>query len=492
MIIPIGLKDKFNRTSPADDAANFGAAALAPEPARLLNALFKLGVKETGRTDIVQALLTGVPGLTQIGSKPVPADTLKVNLGVPPSATPNRFGVLANDVAGFPNGRRLTDDVVDIELRVIAGALLQARAGRQADPARGRRRHERQAVPHDVPVRRAARLGVRLEAQASRARPRAGAPAAGLTDPRGQARCVALRNGPGPTGRPLPMTAHPSHRALAVLVSFAAALAAFLLLRGAEPPSPRAGGAGAVAPSASRPAREHRREIARLQGARARRAARHRPARAARRRLPPEGARDRRSRASTRAPTDCCARRSPRKPGDADALVASAGLALSRHDFRRGLALARRARAARPAALAAYPALVDALVELGRFGAAERALQRLVDAKPALAAYARVSYLRELHGDLDGAVAAMRRAIDAGGPTPESVAAVQSLLGGLELARGRPDAAERRAPRRARRGARLSGGRGGARPPRGRARRPRRRDPPLARRWPSGCRCPST
>ena len=132
VIVPIGLKDKFNRTSPADDAANFGAAALAPEPARLLNALFGLGVKETNRTDIVQALLTGVPGLTQIGSKPAPADTLKVNLGVPPSASPNRFGVLAGDTAGFPNGRRLSDDVVDIELRVIAGALLApAQGGKQ-------------------------------------------------------------------------------------------------------------------------------------------------------------------------------------------------------------------------------------------------------------------------------------------------------------------------------------------------------------------------
>ena len=129
MIIPIGLKDKFNRTSPADDAANFGAGALAPEPARLLNALFNLGVKETDRTDIVGALLTGVPGLTQIGSSPVPADTLKVNLGVPPSASPNRFGVLAGDTAGFPNGRRLTDDVVDIELRVIGGALLKPEEG---------------------------------------------------------------------------------------------------------------------------------------------------------------------------------------------------------------------------------------------------------------------------------------------------------------------------------------------------------------------------
>jgi Domain of unknown function (DUF4331) len=134
VIIPIGKKDKFNRTSPANDAANFGAAALAPEPARLLNALFGLGVKETNRTDIVQALLTGVPGLTQIGKNPAAADTLKINLGVPPAANPNRFGVLANDIAGFPNGRRLIDDVVDIELRVIAGALLPADQGGKQIP----------------------------------------------------------------------------------------------------------------------------------------------------------------------------------------------------------------------------------------------------------------------------------------------------------------------------------------------------------------------
>ena len=124
VIVPIGKKDKFNATSPADDAQNFGQFALNPEPARLLNALFGLGIQETNRTDIVQALLTGVPGLTQIGKKPAAADTLKLNLGVAPSAKPNRFGVLAGDLAGFPTGRRLADDVVDIELRVIAGALL--------------------------------------------------------------------------------------------------------------------------------------------------------------------------------------------------------------------------------------------------------------------------------------------------------------------------------------------------------------------------------
>src|SRR4051812_33117784 len=134
VIIPIGQKDKFNRTSPADDLKNFGTYALNPEPARLLNALFHLGVKESGRTDIVQALLTGVPGLTQIGSHPAPADTLKLNLGVPPSASPSRFGVLANDLAGFPNGRRLADDVTDIELRVIAGALLKPSEGGKQIP----------------------------------------------------------------------------------------------------------------------------------------------------------------------------------------------------------------------------------------------------------------------------------------------------------------------------------------------------------------------
>ena len=136
------------------------------------------------------------------------------------------------------------------------------------------------------------------------------------------------------------------------------------------------------------------------------------------------------------------------RPRDPDALDASAGLALSRHDFRRGLALARRARAARPGALAPAPLIVDALVELGRFGAAERELQRLVDAKPTLAGYARVSYLRELHGDLDGAVAAMRRAVAAGGAARESAASVHALLGGLELARG-DLAAARRAQRAA-------------------------------------------
>ena len=125
-----------------------------------------------------------------------------------------------------------------------------------------------------------------------------------------------------------------------------------------------------------------------------------------------------------------------RDPRDQQTLVQAATLAAARHDFRGALRLARRAAAAQPGTLAPLPITVDALVELGRYGAAERTLQRLVDLKPNLAAYARVSYFRELTGDLPGAIEAMRRAVAAGGPVPENVAYVQSLLGGLEFARG--------------------------------------------------------
>jgi hypothetical protein len=124
VVIPLGKKDQFNRTTPDRDGALYGKYVVRPELAKVLNILFPgLNVPEKNRTDIVQALLTGIPGKTQIAPNAPPTDTLKLNLGVPPSATENRFGVLANDLGGFPNGRRLADDVVDIELRVIGGFL---------------------------------------------------------------------------------------------------------------------------------------------------------------------------------------------------------------------------------------------------------------------------------------------------------------------------------------------------------------------------------
>jgi Domain of unknown function (DUF4331) len=126
VVIPLGMKDRFNRTTPDRDAALYGQFVTQPELAAVLNALFGVGAPETDRTDIVQALLQGIPGLNQHKGKHAgtPVDTLKLNLGIDPSPMPDRFGVIGGDNAGFPNGRRLTDDVVDIELQVIAGFLV--------------------------------------------------------------------------------------------------------------------------------------------------------------------------------------------------------------------------------------------------------------------------------------------------------------------------------------------------------------------------------
>ena len=125
VVIPLGKKDMFNRTQPKDDANNYGKYVVKPELAAVMNLLYKVGAPEDNRDDIVTALLTGVPNATQInGAKSAAADTLKVNLGIPPTTSnPNRFGFIAGDNAGFPDGRRLADDVTDIELRVVAGFL---------------------------------------------------------------------------------------------------------------------------------------------------------------------------------------------------------------------------------------------------------------------------------------------------------------------------------------------------------------------------------
>ncbi len=130
-------------------------------------------------------------------------------------------------------------------------------------------------------------------------------------------------------------------------------------------------------------------------------------------------------------------------PRDATAVTGLSTLALARHDFRGALPLAERARRLQPDAVAAFPVLVDALVELGRYDAAARALQTFVDRKPSLPSYARVSYFRELHGDLEGAAEAMRLAVSAGGGSPENVAYVRALLGNLEFVRGRLTRARR-------------------------------------------------
>ncbi len=122
VVIPTGLKDLWNRTSPANDA-QFAKYYTTPILAAVLNKLYKLGVPEKGRTDLVAVLLTGIPKVTYTGAHL--ADELRVNLAIPvtPAAKFSRMGVLGGDNGGFPNGRRLGDDVIDIEEQAVAGFL---------------------------------------------------------------------------------------------------------------------------------------------------------------------------------------------------------------------------------------------------------------------------------------------------------------------------------------------------------------------------------
>jgi tetratricopeptide (TPR) repeat protein len=130
-----------------------------------------------------------------------------------------------------------------------------------------------------------------------------------------------------------------------------------------------------------------------------------------------------------------------RDPRNVDAVLGAGTLAGLRHDFAGQLRRGEEARRLVPGLAGPLPEIADAQIELGRYRAAERTLQKLLDVKPNLASYSRVSYLRELTGDLPGAVEAMRLAVSAGGGDPENVAYVQALLGDLELQRGRVAAA---------------------------------------------------
>jgi len=123
-------------------------------------------------------------------------------------------------------------------------------------------------------------------------------------------------------------------------------------------------------------------------------------------------------------------------PGDPEATLLSGTLALARHHFLDALAWGQRAAALDPHGADPLGVITDAQVELGRYDDAVATVQRMVDVRPGLASYSRVSYLRELHGDVDGAVAAMQMAVAAGGPVPENVAYVQVLLGNLFFNRG--------------------------------------------------------
>ncbi|MBI3401738.1 MAG: DUF4331 domain-containing protein [Acidobacteria bacterium] len=122
VVIPRGTKDVFNALQPTGDGAALSFVT-DPEVPKLLNALFGVVSPPAPRNDLVTIFLTGIPGLNQPPNV-TPSEMLRLNVAIPPTANPNPLGVLGGDVQGFPNGRRLADDVVDIALRAMAGATV--------------------------------------------------------------------------------------------------------------------------------------------------------------------------------------------------------------------------------------------------------------------------------------------------------------------------------------------------------------------------------
>jgi hypothetical protein len=129
VIVPMGLKDEWNSQTPASDS-EYLPNVQHPELASLLPVLYPgvfphLAALTAARADLVAILLTGIPsGLIsgfQNYTGTTYADQLRLNMAIPPSSSPKPLGVIGGDLAGFPNGRRVFDDVVTIALRAIAG-----------------------------------------------------------------------------------------------------------------------------------------------------------------------------------------------------------------------------------------------------------------------------------------------------------------------------------------------------------------------------------
>ncbi|GIF03352.1 DUF4331 domain-containing protein [Actinoplanes siamensis] len=135
VVVPMAEKDRWNSLPPSEDK-NFAEFVAKPELASLLPVLYPglfdnlaaLNKAGKDRADLLAILLTGIPeGIVdgfQNNTGELQADMLRLNTAIPPAAKPNAFGVVGGDVAGFPNGRRIADDVVSISLRAIAGVTV--------------------------------------------------------------------------------------------------------------------------------------------------------------------------------------------------------------------------------------------------------------------------------------------------------------------------------------------------------------------------------
>jgi hypothetical protein len=136
-VIPLARKNEFNATKPQDDA-KFLPYVSSPELPKLMQAIYHIPAPATPRKDLIEVFLTGVCKAcgtvqadlnSQLLNRDVkaanfhPAEELRLNLKIAPSSTPNRLGVVGGDLAGFPNGRRLNDDVIDITVQAAEGVL---------------------------------------------------------------------------------------------------------------------------------------------------------------------------------------------------------------------------------------------------------------------------------------------------------------------------------------------------------------------------------
>jgi hypothetical protein len=149
VVLSTNLKDAFNSLSPDKDATipEVVQRVTDPEVPKLIQAIYGVPAPATPRQDLVEIFLTGITTKTpdgpikadlnsQLNNQDVvastfqPSEMLRLNLSVPVAKAPNRLGVLAGDLQGFPNGRRLTDDAVDIALQAVEGA---AQTGKLVD-----------------------------------------------------------------------------------------------------------------------------------------------------------------------------------------------------------------------------------------------------------------------------------------------------------------------------------------------------------------------
>jgi hypothetical protein len=136
-VIPLAAKNQFNATKPQDDG-KFLPYVSSPELPKLMQAIYHIPAPATPRNDLIEVFLTGVcqtcgPVKADLNSQKLnrdvkaagfkPAEELRLNLKVPPASSPNRLGVVGGDLAGFPNGRRLADDVIDITVQAAEGVL---------------------------------------------------------------------------------------------------------------------------------------------------------------------------------------------------------------------------------------------------------------------------------------------------------------------------------------------------------------------------------